>query len=779
MTEQGVRHIGPLLLVLAPLVAAAWLTLAALVPALRLSERGRHALVLANTLLTFLGVVALVPAVLAHGFVEASVPALLGELRFRLDGVGALLALLAGFVWCCSTLHAGAYFAAEEPSKARRYHLTSLVTLAGMLTVLMAADLVTLYVGFEWLGLVAYLFVVHSGTKAAEAAGLKYLALTLLGGFAVLAGVLLVHALGGGDLATPVAVASGQQGLRTAAAICLLLGFGVKAGALGLHSWLPDAHAAAPAPASALLSAVMIKAGAYGIVRTLGNLYRVEGEQLLAAVGQAETLGLIVLWWGVATMLVGVVMALWQHQAKRLLAYSSVSQMGFILAGVGAATYLGPDGAIGWTGSLFHVVNHGLFKALLFLAMGAVIAATGTGDLRRLGGLARRMPWTFALTAVGVAGIAGLPLLNGFVSKSVIHHALEYAMAHAREGGHAHGLAVAERLFTLTTVGTAAALIKLLSLTFLGSWRGDATTRSGGRTEGATWPSREAPRAMLAALAALALAVVTLGLRPGSVAPLLVGALEAWRLPSGEVVRWLNEPITHAGDLRAAALALLLGALVHLGCARTGLYARRFPAWLSLDWLVLALLRSASGGGLALQRVAERVSATLRARLLAWGRALGGADRAASERYGSLAARLGAGLRTGSQVPAGAAQEPRVDSARTRWQQALLAPLHGLCGAIARRLPERGGALRGVARRRARSLWRGLERRSHWLARRLDASWRLARETGQLDEVERERLMLAARARIQRQSRDVGLGMALLVLIWLVVLASFALRVTS
>ena len=779
MTGEGLAHVGPLLLVLVPLAAAAYVLVTPLVPALRSSERGRHALVFATTLVTLLGLLALVPAVLAHTYVEASVPALLGELRFRLDAVGALLALLAAFVWCCSTLHASAYFAAEAPPKARRYHLTSLVSLAGMLTVLMAADLVTLYVGFEWLGLVAYLFVVHSGTKAAEAAGLKYLVLTLLGGFAVLAGVLLVHALGGGDLGTPLAVASGQQGLRTAAAICLLLGFAVKAGALGLHSWLPDAHAAAPAPASALLSAVMIKAGAYGIVRTLGNLYRVEAEELLTAVGQAETLGLIVLWWGVATMLVGVVMALWQHQAKRLLAYSSVSQMGFILAGVGAATYLGPDGAIGWTGSLFHVVNHGLFKALLFLAMGAVIAATGTGDLRRLGGLARRMPWTFALTLIGVAGIAGLPLLNGFVSKSVIHHTLEYAMAHAREGGHAHGLAAAERLYTLTTVGTAAALIKLLTLTFLGRWRGDAAASAGGRADGAAWPSREAPRAMLAALAALALAVVTLGLRPGSVAPLLVNALDAWQLPSGEVVRWLNEPITHAGDLRAAALALLLGVLVHLICVRTGLYARSFPVWLSLDWLVLALFRSATAGGLALQSAGERVSATLRARLRAWGWALGGADRAVSERYDALSARLGEGLRTGAQVRAGGAEEPPVDTMRRRRLRPLLAPLHALCDAIARRLPERGDALHGVARWRVRLLWRGLERRVRWLTRRLDASWRVARETGQLDDAQRERLMLAARSRIQRQSRDVGLGMALLVLVWLVILASFGLRVAS
>ena len=755
MIAGAPSHVGPLLLAALPLVAALGLLLAAWLPRLRLTEALRHAVVFGTTLLVLAGLLALLPEVLAHGAVEVSVPALLGELRFRLDAVSALLALLSSVVWGCSSLHAAAYFRDEPARTALRYHLTSLVSFAAMLTLLMAADLVTLYVGFEWLGLVAYLFVVHTGSKAAESAGLKYLVLTLLGGFSVLAGVLLVHAMGGGDLAGALPLAEEHSGLRAAAAACLLLGFGVKAGALGLHSWLPDAHSAAPAPASAVLSGVMIKAGAYGIVRTLGNLYRVEAEQALEALRQAETLGLLVLWWGVATMLVGVVMALWQHQAKRLLAYSSVSQMGFVLAGVGAAVYLGERGGIGWTGSLLHVVNHGLFKALLFLGVGAVIVATGSGDLRRLGGLARRMPWTFAFMAVGVAGIAGLPLLNGFVSKSVIHHALEYAIEQAQAGGRPHGLVLAERLFTLTTVGTAAALVKLLWLTFLGKPRAKLE-----RTP------VEAPWPMRVALAVLAAAVVALGLRPQLAAPLLTSALDAWRLPSADVLRWLSEPMTHAGDLSAALGALAVGAALHVLALRTNLYARSFPTWLSLDWAVAALLRFGQHVTRRLQVAAEAASEPR-----VTGRALLERGQAGLERGRTVEQRRLQGWRaalTGSEGGGSGYWWVRRYGAFVRHVQRVLVWL-------GRALPERVRGRLAHARARALASGRALGRGLLGVSSRLDASWRLAREVGRMGDEEREWVVLEARSRIRRHNRDVGLSMGLLLLVWLIVLASLSL----
>jgi formate hydrogenlyase subunit 3/multisubunit Na+/H+ antiporter MnhD subunit len=705
VTDSGLAHLGPLLLVVVPFVGAFLL-----VPAARRGRAVLDAAALTTTAIALAGALALLPAVLAHGRVTASLPLVLGQLTFSIDGMGLLFALVTTFLWLCATLHAGDYL--RHDARPLRYHLTSLVALTAMLGLVAAGDIVTLYVFFEWLGLSAYLLVVHAGGAAAERAGIKYLVMTLLGGFAVLAGVLLVHALGGGDLASPLAFDAGRAGLRSAAAALLVLGFGVKAGALGLHIWLPDAHTAAPAPASALLSGIMIKAGAYGILRTVGALYGTEVEAAAEAVRQGEVLGLALLGWGTATMSFGVVMALWQREAKRLLAYSSVSQMGFILVGIGAARFLGDDGAIGYTGALLHVVNHGLFKALLFLAMGAVIHATGTGDLTRLGGLARRMPWTFVFVVVAAAGITGVPFFNGFVSKSVLHHALEYAAA----AGHGTALGFAERVFTLTTVGTAAALIKLLTMVFLGKPRSPAPATVG-----------EAPRRMLAAMGLLSLAVVSVGLRPQALAPLLTRALETARLPTLDVERWLTSPIGHPGDLQAALLALALGGLVHAALARTRAYDHAPPVWLSQDRLVLAAVR---GSGRGVRRLGE-----LRASLEAAAR--------------GLAPRVGEGVR-----------------------EVVVRP-------IARRS---GPATRPSARLQAgvsrldRS-WRDVLGAIEGWARRLDQTLRLREREGadaapDTAAPDRERLILATRRRIQRDSRDIGLAMGVLFAMWLLFLVS-------
>ena len=711
MTDGGATHLGPVLVVLGPLVAALvrW-------PLGRLANRWRQAFMIATPSLTLAGLIAMAPQVIEQGRLTASVPVLLGQLRFSLDGIGLLIALVASFVWICSTLAAGDTMSRDPARKVLRYDVVSLVALAGVLGVVTAADLVTLYVSFEWLGLIAYLFVIHSGTRAAEAAGLKYGVMTLLGGFSVLTGVLLVHFLGGGDLGVPVPSPPGSEGIRAAAALCLLLGFGVKAGVIGLHVWLPDAHTAAPAPASALLSGIMIKAGAFGIARTLGGLYRPEVEGSLAALRQAEQLGLAVLWLGIATMVVGVVAALLQHQAKRVLAYSSVSQMGFILVGLGAAAYLGEGGVSGWTGALLHVTNHALFKALLFVAIGAVIARAGIGDLRRLGGLARSMPWTLTFVLVAMAGIIGVPLFNGFVSKSIIHHALEYAVA-----GGATGLGVAERIFTLTTVGTAAVLIKLVSMTFFGPRRGEP-----GRAVS------EAPASTLVAMAGLSLAVVAIGLRPVVLEPLLSGGLATWGLPAAGVGRWLAAPIADVGDVRAALLAIALGAVVHGAARRLGLYERDPPAWLSIDRAYLALALGAVTGG-------QRLAAALGRWPDLQRDALAGGLRALERFTDADTARR-------RRADAASAREPTRDRRR----------LEGLRGRLTHgRLVVRDAA--------------------GWVSHHLDDSPRIA--AAHADDTapsDRERFVGATRERIQRQSRDIGLSLMVLVVVWLGLLVSLA-----
>jgi formate hydrogenlyase subunit 3/multisubunit Na+/H+ antiporter MnhD subunit len=721
---------GPAWLVAGPALAAAVVLLAA-----RAGWPGRGAFVAVVATATFAGVVAQVPVVLAHGRVVASLPAILGELRFTLDGVGLVFALVSSGVWAVASVYATGYL--HDDAHRTRYHVTSLLALSAMLGVVTAGDLITLYVFFEWLGLVAYLFVVHVGGRSAERAGLKYLIMTLLGGFAVVAGALIVHALGGGDLSQALPWTPGTEGLRAAAAVLLLAGFGVKAGALGLHLWLPDAHTAAPAPASALLSGVMLKAGAYGILRTVATLFG--GAEVGAVAG---LLAPALVWWGVATMLLGAFMAFMQTHAKRLLAYSSVSQMGFVLAGIGTAALLGDEGASGWTGTLAHVVNHAVAKALLFLGIGAVIHATGEGDLRRLGGLARRLPWTFAFVLVAAAGVAGVPGLNGFVSKSVLHHALVDAVGHHA----APGLVWAERGFVLATFGTAALLVKLVALVFLAP-----PVSAGARSAVEVGWRMRAPMAVLAA------AVVALGTLSPRLEPLYTAALAALRIeaPVERIVYALATPIGTPGDLQAAALALAAGLGLHVVALSVRLYDRVVPAWASLDRIVLWLLR---GSRTLLERW-SRAQAAGRSRSVRWLASEGEALRDWSERSSRAQAEgqsrsvrwlasEGEALRDWSERSVPAIEPDEL------WRR------------VAFRLGGHWRRLRAGMRWPATALG--------WWVRRLDTSPWLSDEptpSASANEVERDRWVRATRRRIARHGRDLGLGVAVLFATWLAFVA--------
>lgn len=546
------------------------LAAAAAVPVLGRIRAGlRNAFVVLVAAADLVVVAALVPAVAAHHRVEAHVPGLMGGLSFAVDSFSLLFALFAAFVWFASTLYSLDYLAHER--KHDRYHVTNLVALASMLGVVMAADLVTLYLFFEALGLVAFLFVIHTETDDAKRAAIKYVWMTVIGGFALFGGIMLTFALGGTGALAPLPP-EGALGLRWAAAALLVLGFGVKAGMQPVHVWLPDAHPVAPSPASALLSGVMIKAGAYGIFRTVTALFRPEVAEHLEehAWAFSSQLGMVVLWVGIFTMFTGVSMALLQSNAKRMLAYHSVSQMGFILAGIGAAGYLGAHGAMGVAGGLFHVLNHALFKACLFLGVGAVYIRTHSLDMYHLGGLWKRMPVTFALMTIAAAGITGVPLFNGFVSKCLIHHAI----VEAWELHEVAALGIAEKIYIVTCGGTACSFIKLIGLVFLGKEK----TEYGPEV-------REAPVRMLASMGLLAAAIVALGVRPQIVIRgVFEPGLHLWGLHPDILEEYLAKYFLRWGDVSSVVVAFAIGATVFAVGMKTGLFHAHLPNWVSIDW---------------------------------------------------------------------------------------------------------------------------------------------------------------------------------------------------
>jgi formate hydrogenlyase subunit 3/multisubunit Na+/H+ antiporter MnhD subunit len=337
---------------------------------------------------------------------------------------------------------------------------------ASMVAVTLARNAVLFLVAWEVMSLASYFLVTFDDEdEATREAGRTYLVATHLG-TAFLLVFFVVLGRGAGSLDFAAIAARGAPDRATAGLLFLLavVGFGTKAGFMPLHVWLPEAHPAAPSHVSAVMSGVMVKTGIYGLVRALTLL------------PQASA------WWGWLLVGVGIVSGVWgilcasaQHDLKRLLAYSTVENVGIIAAGLGVGL-LGLSAGmplvalLGFCGALLHLVNHAVFKGLLFLGAGAVLHATGTRDLNHLGGLAKRMPAVAAAFTVGAAAIVGLPPLNGFSGEFLI-----YLASYRGSTAFGPGLAVPCLLViaALALIGGLAALCftKVVGTAFLGEPR--------------------------------------------------------------------------------------------------------------------------------------------------------------------------------------------------------------------------------------------------------------------------------------------------------------------
>ena len=424
-----------------------------------------------------------------------------GELR--VDALSALLVALIGGIGVLALIYAIRSMTGgtggHEGGERRLCLFYALLSwfLATMAWGCVTNNIVMLYVAVEATTLTSGLLVAFYWDRRALEAGYKYLMLLTIGITFALFGCVLIYAMAAasGELAGGDALLISEvrrvahlfpAGTALVTVAFLVIGFGTKAGIAPFHPWLPDAHAEAPAPVSVLLSGVMIKMAAYALARTVTIFF--PGWPTLTVFAVAL---------GTFTMLLGIVAAMGQDDLKRLLAYSSVSQIGYVVVGLGLGTYLG------CYGGLFHLVNHAVVKALLFMCAGAVMYSTGVRRISELGGLARRMPVTAFCFVLGALTIAGFPPLSGFASKLTIYLAL------ARSGmWWAAALAVAASILTMVV------LVRAASAVFWGSPRGAA--------DGAA--VREVPGLMWAPMAVLAAACVLLGVWPQAIYPLLDGA---------------------------------------------------------------------------------------------------------------------------------------------------------------------------------------------------------------------------------------------------------------
>jgi len=322
-----------------------------------------------------------------------------------LDGLTAFMLVTVNLVAFCIAFYSVNYM--ERFTAKWKFYTLFLLMVGGMNGVVITGDMFNLFVFLEIAAVASYALVAFGTERHELEAAFKYAVMSTFGALFILLGIAFLYSytstLNMADMANILAQ-KGKSNVTLMVSVLFLAGFGLKAALVPFHAWLPDAHPSAPAPISAMLSGVLIKSlGIYALCRIFYNI-----------IGITPAMSSILMFLGALSMVVGGLLAIRQWDFKRLLAYSSISQIGYIVLGIGLGTPLGI------LGGLFHLFNHSVFKSLLFLNSGAVEYATGTRDLQKMGGLASRMPVTSTTNLVACMSITGIPPFNGFWSKLLI-----------------------------------------------------------------------------------------------------------------------------------------------------------------------------------------------------------------------------------------------------------------------------------------------------------------------------------------------------------------------
>lgn len=380
-------------------------------------------------------------------------------LQFTVDGFRVVYAAIAAFMWMMTTLLSKEYFVHYR--NRNRYYLFLLITLGATEAIFLSSDLYTTFVFFEIMSLASYVWVAQDERIASLRAASTYLAVAVIGGLVMLMGLFLLYHQAG-TLQIDLLHEACQGKNVYPAALCLLVGFGAKAGAFPLHIWLSKAHPVAPAPASALLSGILTKTGIFGVLVIACKILMYD-----------EMWGVLMLLLGTVTMFLGALLAVFSIDFKRTLACSSVSQIGFILVGVGMQGLLAEHNALAIRGTLLHMVNHSAFKLVLFMVAGVIYMNVHKLDLNEIRGFGYKKPLLGAIYLMGALGIGGIPLFSGYVSKTLLHESIvEYI--HGMEHGEfvsafftASDVKLIEAVFLISGGLTIAYMCKLFVAVFL------------------------------------------------------------------------------------------------------------------------------------------------------------------------------------------------------------------------------------------------------------------------------------------------------------------------
>ena len=377
-------------------------------------------------------------------------------LKFETDGFRAVYGTVAAFMWMMTTLFSTEYF--RHYRNRNRYYLFMILTLGATEGILFSADLYTTFIFFEMMSFTSYVWVAQDERKESLRAAETYLAIAVIGGLAILMGLFLLYHQAGTLMIDDLYQACQGKNVL-AACVCMFVGFGAKAGAFPLHIWLPKAHPVAPAPASALLSGILTKTGIFGIL--------VISCKILL---HNEKWGIFVLLVGVLTMVAGAVLAVFSIDIKRTLACSSVSQIGFILVGIGMQGLLEEENILAVRGTMLHMVNHSLFKLTLFMAAGVIYMNLHELDLNEIRGFGKNKRLLKLAFLSGALGIGGVPLFSGYISKTLLHESIVEYAGIAENGGQILGasdIRLVEWLFLISGGLTIAYMLKLYMAVFV------------------------------------------------------------------------------------------------------------------------------------------------------------------------------------------------------------------------------------------------------------------------------------------------------------------------
>jgi len=502
----------------------------------------------------------------------------------KLDMLRFIFVWFTAAVWFLTTLYSTQYLIKYE--NRNRYYMFYMLTLSSTVGLFLSENLLNLFTFFEIMSFTSYILVIHDEDRFAHRAGVSYLSMAIAGGLIMLLGIFLIYDYTGTLNISAAGIWMAQVGnVKYLIGALMIIGFGVKAAMFPLHVWLPKAHPAAPTPASAILSGILIKTGLFGIMITVHVI-----------LGSDIKIGYVLMSLAMVNMILGGVLALFQRNIKRILAYSSMSQAGYIMFGIGLACLGGGIKELALMGTLFHMFNHAFFKVLLFMGAGIIYMVLHELSINIIRGFGRKKYVLKIVFFIGMLGLSGVPGTNGYVSKTILHEALVEA-AHEY---HTLFFQIAEVVFYAASAMTVAYMLKIFITVFLednpeyqGQYKDHISKRA------------------LFPMAILGGGIMLVGLFPMPVLHMVEEALKNFNIATHHIP---NVFVFEA--FKSSALTLTLGTLVYIFFVRRYLYKKMGPKrvyinptthWIQLEeHIYVPVLRHAYAIGFFIFQIIDR-----------------------------------------------------------------------------------------------------------------------------------------------------------------------------